>query len=205
MRWSWPVVTSVALAACGGGGFTAPSDDRAPFDFSFTDPAGDTLPPAPAPPVLPKGVDLLGVSGAVTEDQIRLTLEFAEPVAPWSARRPNSLDGFIDLDLDEDEQTGVPGAAEQASRDAAVGVEYYVDLRDSRPGRVALVDPRARAVVYVSVRFDGTTVTIEIPRSELGDDDGELLLSIVVGVADRPITDFGPDDTHYVVHAPTPP
>jgi leucyl aminopeptidase len=206
MRLAWLAVVAAATAACGGGSLIDPDVNQAPFDLAFDDPAGDTVPPVADPPAgLPKAIDLLGVAVAVGRDRITLSLEFAEPVAPWSAGRPNSLDGFVDLDVDEQTNTGVPAAAQAAGRNPQIGADYYVDLRDARPGHVALVNTRVRGFVLVSARFDGATVTIELPRGELDDGDGEFRLSLVVGAPDRPLTDVAPDDLHYVVHRPDAP
>jgi hypothetical protein len=206
MRLIWLAVVAGALVACGGGNPAGPDTDQSPFDLSFDDPAGDTVPPvADAPPDLPKGIDLLTVGIAVGRDRVGLTLRFGEPVAPWSARAANSLDGFVDLDVDEQTNTGVPGAAVRPGHNPQIGADYYIDLRDARAGRVALVATRGRTFVLVPARFDGATVTIEIPRAELDDDDGEFRLSLVVGPPDRPVTDYGPDDLHYVVHRPDQP
>jgi hypothetical protein len=194
---------AAVLAACGGG-VTAPSDDRAPFDFSFVDPAGDTLLPAPSDPpgTIPR-VDLIGVDGSVESNRIRLVLTFGAPVAPWSRAAPNSVDGFVDFDLDESPSTGTPAAAREAMlADPAIGAEFYLDLRDARSGRMALVNTRTRVFRLVSARFDDATVTIDIPRDALDPDDGEFLLSIVVGNRAHPVTDVAPNDLHYAVHAP---
>lgn len=197
------VAVLAALSLGCGGSPTGPVTPGTPFDFAFDDPAGDTLaPPAGAPPTLPPPIDLIAVRGSVTADQVTITLQLADAVSPWSAQVPSSLDGFVDLDLDENAATGIRGAA---GASAGIGAELYVDLRDPQPDRVALVDTIKRSFILVPVRFEGATVTVEIPRSALGDDDGQFTMSVVVGVNGQAITDVGPGQGAYPVHRPAAP
>jgi hypothetical protein len=194
----------VALLLGCGGGPAAPDDVTTPFDFSFTDPAGDTLPLPSGTTPGPAAVDLVAVTGESGGERLRIVLEFGAAIAPWSAAAANSLDGFVDLDLDEQAASGIRGAAEEAGRQPLIGVEYYVDLRDAAPHRVALVRTNTRTYTMVPVRFESDRATIEIPRDALGADDGQFLLSIVVGSRGRPITDIAPDTRNYAVHRPAP-
>jgi hypothetical protein len=194
-------VAALVALALGCGSPAVLTEPGAPFDFQFTDPAGDTLaPPADAPADLPPPIDLVGVSGSVTPDRVTIVLEFVDPVSPWSARVPNSLDGFLDLDTDESASTGLASAG-----GTGLGADYYLDLRDLKPGQLALVNYAGRSFVYVPVTFAGNTVTIEIPRGDLGDDDGQFLMSLVVGVNGQPITDIAPDHGGFAVHRPSAP
>lgn len=201
MRAVW--LGLMALATGCGGGPTGPGSTFTPFDFTFVDPAGDTLTPTPGlPDGGPAAVDLLAVSGRVEQKRIVLNLEFASPVAPWSAGAPNSLDGFVDLDLDQSSATGLPGAGTAVGSAPNLGAEFYLDLRNPRSGRVALVEPARHRFVLVPARFAGPAVTIEIPRGELGSDDGQFRLGLVVGAPGRPITDVAPNTGNYAVVRP---
>lgn len=201
MRAVW--LGLVALATGCGGGPTGPGSTFIPFDFAFADPAGDTLAVAPGlPEAVPAAVDLVAVWGRVEQNRILLTLEFAGPVAPWSAGAPNSLDGFVDLDLDQSSATGLPGAGTAVGSAPNLGAEFYLDLRDPRSGRAALVEPARRRFVLVPARFAGPAVTIEIPRGELGSHDGQFRLGLVVGVPGQPITDVAPNTGNYAVVRP---
>jgi len=186
-----------ALVACGADLVAPGNEDKAPFDFAFTDPVADTVPPdADTPPDAGRGADLVGISGSVSADEITLILTFNEAVAPWSEGAPNSLDGVIDLDVDENVSTGIGDAAT-----GGIGADYYLDLRDPSSGKVSLVDVLERSFVFVSARFDGTTVTITIPRSRLGGDDGEFAMTALVGVRNRPMTDVAPETGSFQAHA----
>lgn len=201
MRPVW-LPAALLLAACGAAP-TEPGADKAPFDFEFADPAADTIPPrAGTPADAPPGADLVQVRGRVERDHIVLVLQFGEPVVPWSRGAANSLDGFLDLDLDESAATGTPGAGGAAGSAPGLGAEFYLDLRDPRAGRMVLIEPAARRFVLVPARFEGTSVTIEIPRAELGNDDGEFRMGVVIGVPGRPITDVAPNSGNYAVHQP---
>ena len=191
-------VAALAALALGCGSPAALTDPGSPFDFAFDDPAGDTVaPPADAPADLPPPIDLVAITGSVTPDRVTIVLTFVDPVSPWSAHLPSSLDGFLDLDTDESASTGLTSAG-----GTGLGADYYLDLRDLKPGQLALVNYAARSFGYVPVTFAGNTVTIEILRSDLGDDDGQFLMSLVVGVEGQPITDVAPDQGGYAVHRP---
>ncbi|MGE0554816.1 MAG: hypothetical protein AB7R55_15410 [Gemmatimonadales bacterium] len=186
-----------ALVACSSDLVAPGKEDKAPFDFAFTDPVADTLPPdASTPEGAGRGADLVGISGSVSADEVTLILTFNEAVAPWSEGAPNSLDGVIDLDVDENLTTGIGDAAT-----GGIGADYYLDLRDASSGTVSLVDVLERSFVFVPARFEGTTVTITVPRSRLGGDDGEFAMTALVGVRSRPVTDVAPETGSYQAHA----
>src|SRR5690349_5561942 len=71
----WLLGLGLCCAACGSTP-TAPIGDRAPYDFSFDDPAGDTLAVVTLPPDAGPAVDLVKVSGHVASDVITLNLDF---------------------------------------------------------------------------------------------------------------------------------
>jgi hypothetical protein len=166
--------------------------------FSFDDPAEDTV--FSAPTGSPRALDALRVEGTVADNTVELTLTFATPVTPWSSGQDDVLDGFVDFDLDQNQATGIQAAIDESGGNAGMGVEYYISLRDVEPGNVALVNVQNQTTyVPVPVTFDDTRVIIEVPLSELNDDDGNFGLSAVVGTADRPVTDFLPNEGHYEV------
>jgi len=186
-----------ALIGCSSGLVTPGNQDKAPFDFAFTDPVADTIPPDEStPPDAGPAADLVALSGSVSADEITLVLTFDEAVAPWSEGALNSLDGIVDLDLDELASTGIADAA-----NGGIGAEFYIDLRNPASGKVSLVNALERKFAFIPARFEGTTVTITIPRSALKVDDGEFAMTAVVGVRSRPTTDVAPGTGSYAVHA----
>lgn len=176
----------------GGGG------DFEPFGFSFTDPANDTLAHETASTRV--ALDLLDVSGTVDGTSLVITLTFSSPIAPWSHQAAASVDGFIDLDLDENSETGIAGAAGEFGGSAPLGAEYYVSLRDIEPGFVALIEVATYTHRIAPATWSGSTMQVTLPRARLADADGQFRLSVVIGHPERPATDFAPSDGFYTVH-----
>ncbi len=192
MRWRLAaLVGAAALIACGGGS-TAPADELA-FDFEFVDAAGDTVAATTNPEAL-KALDLIKVSGRMDRERLTLTLEFAEAPAPWSARAPNSLDGFVDFDPDP------TGNLETANG-------FYLDLRDNGSGRAGLVSVRQRTLTLVKFRFEGTRVEAEIPREAINstrDTDNQFQMAVEIGPRGRPASDRSPNAGAHALKPPTP-
>lgn len=197
MRHLWFLAvfcTVLVLSACGD----SSGPDGQGDSFSFDDPSEDTV--FSAPSGSPRALDAVRVEGNISNDAVELTLVFATEVTPWSTGGEDVLDGFVDFDLDRNSATGIQAAIDESGGNAGMGVEYYISLRDVEPGNFALVNVQNQnAYVPVPVTFDGDRVTIEVPLSELNDDDGDFGLSAVVGTLDRPVTDFLPNEGHFVV------
>jgi hypothetical protein len=185
------------LCACAGEPAGPPFQS---YDFAFEDPVADTLPNTDG--VTAPALDVIGVSGTVSATELVLTLSFTTQIAPWSAAQPNSLDGFLDLDLDQNSATGVPGAAEEYGGSAPLGAEYYLSLRQVGVGMIALVNSETRTYRAVPATVSGTTMRIVIPRGYLADEDGQFRLSLVVGTPGRPATDFAPSTGYYTAARP---
>ena len=111
-----------------------------------------------------------------------------------------SVDGFIDLDLDENSATGIPGAAEEFGGSAPLGAEFYVSLRDVEPGYVALIDVATYDFRIAPATWSGSTMRVTLPRTRLADEDGQFRMSVVVGHPELPATDFAPSEGFYTVH-----
>ena len=199
LRASVAAVLVASAAACmSAERVSEPGLDFEAFGFSFADPANDTLSHETSSSRVAR--DLLGVSGTVDGASLTITLTFSTTVAPWSQQAAASVDGFIDLDLDERSDTGIPGAAGEFGGSAPLGAEYYVSLRDVEPGYVALIDVATYQHRIAPATWSGSTMSITLPRSRLGDADGQFRLSVVVGHPELPATDFAPSDGFYTVH-----
>ncbi|HEU4629347.1 MAG TPA: hypothetical protein VFS08_06355 [Gemmatimonadaceae bacterium] len=187
------LVGAVLLAACdlneylptqtsgggGGGGGDA---------FSFTDPMGDLRPEASAA----DAPDALALSGSVDGDTITIRLVFRAAVARFSEGRSNSLDGFVDLDVDENATTGIPAAVDEVGGATGMGADFYVDLRDATASTVTVLEAGETTGTSVPATFGTTTVTIRVPRTLVEEDDGRFRLSALVGNPDGP-SDFVPN------------
>jgi len=178
-----------------------PIDIFEPFEYQFTDATGDTLANTQSLPQ--RALDVTRVSGSVDASTVTIELTFSTPVHPWSAQTTGSVDGFIDFDLDEDSDTGVPGAASEFGGDAPLGSEYYLSLRDlDAGGNVSLVRVLDHAFVAVPATWSGNVMRVRIPRRLLPDTDGRFRTSVVVGHPQDPATDFAPSTGFYVVSRP---
>ena len=188
---------ATALGAACGGGTTAPSSEVA-YDFSFTDPVGDTT----VATTNPRGVaapDLRKISGTIDRDNATIRLEFASSVSRWSGAGADALDGFINFDLDES-MTG------QVDQTRGIGVDAYVDLRDDGSGNVALVNLAAGKITLLPGTWDGNAFQVKIPRPLLikgRDNDNKFYLAVFTAGRDRrPNGDEAPDTDRFVVEPP---
>lgn len=183
-----------SLAACDNSEYLFPTQSAGGTGsggaggFNYTDPAGDLRSTAEGAP------DAISFSGSPRGDTLVVTLTFRTPIAPWSEDRPNSLTGFIDFDLDEDPDTGIPAAVDEEGGSTGMGAEYYVSLRDLSGGdAVSLFAVESQQSTLVPARFTTNGVTIRIPRSLLPDTEPGYKVAAVVGHRASAATDFVPN------------
>ena len=190
---AWFGALFALAAACG--------DPAAPPETSLTrnflDPVGDTV-AAPGQPTV-RATDAIRTWVLVRPDTIIIRIEFAEPITPWSQELPNGIDGFLDLDLDENAATGVAGAGDAFGGSAQLGAEYYLDFRDDGEGTIDLVEPTANTRRPVLIGFNEKVVEVWIPRHLLTDPDGEFRFAFILETLDRPVSDFVPNQGNYRV------
>jgi len=188
--------TLAALVGCKAEPITMPPS--AQFAFTFDDPPADTL--GQAGTATRRAIDARQFGGSVDANEIVIELSFVQPIAPYSAKTAASVEGYIDLDTDENVKTGIPAYAdEQQLGTTGLGADYYVDLNDDGAGHVAFVNVATKEAIPVSIAFSGSSLTVRIPRELVGRDDGNFRASAVVGTSERP-TDLLPNTGHYVVH-----
>jgi len=145
--------------------------------FDFADPAGDT---AARPVGGHPAVDILRVRGDFKRDSLILTLTFASPVTFGTADAANSIGGSIELDMDDNSETGYrPPDANFFGGTAEIGVDYVYDLFNSTPTRLLLFSRLGMTRPLIS--YPGNSLVIRTPLSMLGDDDGNFSLSINLG------------------------
>lgn len=178
---------SAGGAEMGGGGL--------PAAYSFSDPVNDRI----AGDAGIGAPDIVRVSGSYDADALTIVLTFESAVVPWSANQLNSLDGFVDLDVDENAATGIPAAADEFGGRAGMGAEYYLSLRDVGGTQVTLVNVGSKQFTGVPALFEGRSVTIRVPRPALADDDGRLRMAVVAGHPATPATDFAPNEGHWTI------
>ena len=198
MRRLLPIVGAV-LTACSSDP-TGPPGVTSRFQFSFSDPVGDTLPP-PAN-VFQRALDVEAVRVGLTADSILVSVEFTSPISRWSSMALNSIDGFIDFDFDDNVTTGFPSASEEfGGVDSQMGVESYVSLRDDGNGHLLRRDGQATDWREVNVEFEESRFTVKLARADVGETDGVFRVSAMIGGTNRWITDLVPNSSHYRVRA----
>ncbi|MEM6797412.1 MAG: hypothetical protein AAF725_25810 [Acidobacteriota bacterium] len=162
------------------------------YKMAVSDPVGDTFGAGAVQ------LDLIDVSADAENGNLVVTLSFAGPVSAPDSGEANALDGFLDLDLDQDGTTGdVPWTDFLRPDDGTTGMgnEAYVDYTtyDSATGTAEVVNDITEQVIGMAqVAFGGTTVVTTVPLATLGDLDGALDLAVAVGTFDEP-TDIAPN------------
>ncbi|HEY5648749.1 MAG TPA: CFI-box-CTERM domain-containing protein [Nitrospiria bacterium] len=156
---------------------------------TVSDPAGDAFGGGP---------DIIKATATATPSVLTVSLDFLTPVTPAGSGGIDDLLGFIDLDTDQDSATGAafPWDGLRLPDPTGIGPEYTVDLGTYDPvtGTADVLNALTRAPVgEATVIFSGLLVTVEVPLSVIGDDDGLMNIAILVGNPDFPVTDFVPD------------
>ena len=156
---------------------------------SIGDPVGDTY-GAPDDPSQP---DITMLAAAHDSDALTIVIRLASPVG---------LVGYIDLDVDQNPNTGglaqVDAYRPDPGGSSGLGDEYVVDLSNG-----LLVDVVNYGIVaYVGRVYNGNTLTIRIPLQQLAGSNGNVNLATVVGDDNGP-TDIAPNEGHLTMGAPS--
>ncbi len=129
-------------------------------------------------------------------------VEFTSAISRWSSAAPNSIDGFIDFDFDDNVTTGFPAATEEfGGVDSQMGVDSYISLRDDGNGHVFRRDGLDTLWREVRVQFEGTNFTVRMARADVRETDGVFRISAMIGGTNRLITDLVPSNGHFRVRA----
>ncbi len=197
-RWTVLFLSILVLAGAsqaGAAGWDAgprPSRSERPgpkiLDFEkgiTTDPENDTFGSGPIQ------IDVTGFSAVATGGDLVIGLTFAGAVSPPDSGQPDALVGYIDIDADQDGLTGDGPWTDflTGSNATGLGNEFYVDLfsYSAADGAVDVVDDPTEIVTgRAPVSFTSMTMTVEIPLSLLGGDDGAVNTAAVVGTVDEP-------------------
>ena len=160
--------------------------------FNIVDPANDTL--TLGETAGPKGIDLLSIRGDYKSDSLIVTATFSAPVV-FGRNVAGSLGGFLDFDIDDNPQTGIP-FTNDFGNSANLGIEYELDFFDATATSMYLYKVGAEAII--SSAIVGNTVIARIPIALFGGDDGNFSIAGVIGTQERP-TDIFPNAGHTVV------
>lgn len=191
-----PATLLVTAVLCGCSDSTAPSNPES--TATVTDPAGDAF---------GTGAGQWDVTTfTITRDAAGITvrLDFTIDVISPMTGDTNAMVGFVDFDVDQKETTGITAVSDEYRRDggsSGIGSDYQLALSDyAADATVAVLDARGAVTGRVKPAFNGHTVTIRIPRTMLGNDDGLLDATAIVGATSRP-SDIAPETGHLTVKA----
>lgn len=166
----------------------------APIEASVSDPAGDTFGTATV------RWDLTGMKVTRNLDDIVVALTFAAPLIAPTSGDPNAMIAFVDFDVDQDPATGSVTTVDEfrptPDGPTGMGKEYELAMTTyAADSSVTLFDAAGNPVGQVRPVFNGNQVTVTIPRSLLGNDDGFLNAAAIVGAGNRP-SDIIPEHGH---------
>ncbi len=166
-----------------------------PKTAELVDAVGDAFGPAT--------FDVVSISTARTSTQLTITVLFdstTPPVLPAAnaIAGPGELAGFIDFDLDESRTTGAASANATycpCAPISAIGAELFVSLfQRNAAGNYDVISAATLADVGDAIpSVSGNALTLRIPLTDLGGDDGITNLSSVLGDFLGP-TDCMPDE-----------
>jgi hypothetical protein len=171
-----------------------------PINAAIVDASGDAF--GPGPPY-----DVTRVSTSRTADTLTVTV--ALTTAPSIPAAGNvvgvgDLAGWICFDTDESIATGIPSASFYFCPTLpvvpAIGTEYWVSLFSvNTSGNYDVLETTGFTDVGdATPSVAGTTLTLTIPLTELGNDDGQTDMNAVFGDDVAP-TDCAPDEVSAVV------
>jgi len=166
---------------------SAIAPDAGVVAFAMTDPASDTLPVVPG--FTKPAIDLVALRGDFKRDSLIITATFSGPVSSGSSAA-NAIGGYIEIDIDDNPNTGVLPVSNFYGATANVGVEYQLSLFASNGFSLDLFGMDSGTTVGAS--FSGNTVVARIPMSRLSLDDGNFSIVGIIGNTERP-TDLVPN------------
>lgn len=161
-----------------------------PVPGSHHDPAGDTVGEEEVQ------IDITEVTAYQTSEGVTIIVRFAEPVRPPGEKAPNSVVGFIDLDLDQNPATGYTSAIDYYTGvTSGLGLEGAVSMWEHSPATNSVpiygtgdVSIAGGTMVFLQ---DGHTVRFNLNLRQLNP-DGLLNFAIIVGTWAEP-TDIAPN------------
>lgn len=168
----------------------------------IVDPSSDGFgtgqPPGSVPP------QLIRLSAAPDGGNLIVRFEFQFAVVQQTTGGPNVVTGYLDIDTDQNVATGIQPATDvfrPGAGSTGMGSEFFVAMFGGPYDIVRTSDGLTTGTI-VPV-FVGNRITLAIPLTLLGGDDGRINLAVVVGTDVEP-TDIAPNDGNLRVAPPTP-
>jgi hypothetical protein len=191
-----PLSILLGALACGASSDvpTQPVDGDDRRTASIADPLGDTFGFA--------GTVQWDVSGlTVTRDVagIIVRLDLANDVGLPKPADPSALVGLVEFDLDQNQTTGKLGIIDQLRADGGatgMGVDGALNLSTiAADSTLVVYDGGGNPAGRAKVEFGRRRITIHVPATLLGDDDGYVDAAVIVGNGRSP-TDLAPQSGH---------
>lgn len=169
---------------------------------TLDDAAGDEFSTSASNGLVPP--DLVRIGAAVdAEDFVVVQLEFVNDVVINTTGGPNVMVGCFDFDVDQDPNTGIESVADLFrptgnTGSTGMGVDYFIamladDTGQFDPTLFFLADSLFNIIGIFPPDFVGNKVTMAVPLSALGMDDGNINMAVAVGTVPEP-TDIAPED-----------
>src|SRR6185503_19048096 len=135
-------------------------------------------------------IDVTTVAAASTTSEMSMRLTFNSGSGPVGAF------GYIHLDTDQNVATGLPPTALFGLPEQDIGFDYFLILNlFDLPQRVDVVDANGVYIGSAAPIFTADALEFTLPLSFLGNDDGNMDLTMVLGDDVGP-TDWAPDVGH---------
>jgi hypothetical protein len=199
------IAVMVATTGCGAG--VGPSPGPTPITSGYLDPTGDAFGAGLGTNWDITSVKTLrtGSGGSYTTLQVDITFTTSPSIpAPGSAGGTTHVVGFVEFDTDQDAATGVlSNAAAFCPGGGPSGIEFYVNLftRNANGTYDVVNAVTAAKSGEATPSVSGNTLTLTVPLSAMGNDDGATNMDTVLGNGAEP-TDCAPDAGGAVITRP---
>lgn len=177
---------------------------NAPSGNIFDDPLGDTFGFGET------RLDIESVSSTLRDDNLNLRVDFFTPIAPPSSFLPQSVVGYIDLDIDQNSATGITSFqsifAPPEQQGGSLGDEAFIDLfsESSNPGFVNLINTTNFTTIgQLPISYGSDFLEIQLPLELFPELEG-VNFGTVIGTSSEP-TDAAPNTQFASVTLPPPP
>lgn len=196
---SGQAATTLTPGRAGANSATATVMGLAPATFTgigqavITDPAGDEFSTDASAGLVPP--DIVKLTAWPEAGNLRIEIEFVDNVVSEVTGGPNVVVGWVDIDSDQNPATGTMPLTDDfrpAGGSTGMGSDYVVQLF-TLSGNFDVFDSAFMSVGTITPTFSGNTLSMAIPLSLLGGDDGFVNLATVVGTVPEP-TDIAPDN-----------
>lgn len=137
-------------------------------------------------------LDISTVNATILNNTLTLSVEFFGSISPGGSGHSDEVVGFIDIDADQNEATGIQPFSNIFCAPTGMGADYFLHVRDVDVDGMLLLDSTFTPVGRAPVTYLNNSFSLEIPLAMLGDDDGYVDISTVLGTPSE-ATDCAPD------------